>query len=39
MKFEIMGQKEKLLLLAKEGKGAEFKGNMQFEVKVNKIEI
>ena len=29
MKFEIMGQKEKLLILAKEGKGAEFKGNMQ----------
>ena len=34
-----MGQKEELLILAKEGKGAEFKGNMQLEVKMNEFKI
>ena len=33
MKFRIKGQKENLLVLAKEGRGVEFKGIIQINVK------
>ena len=34
MKFQIKGQKENLLILAKEGKGVEFKGNKLYVVNI-----
>ena len=40
MKFQIKGQKENLLILAKEGKGVEFKGNIYLSVvNIKKINL